>query len=206
MTTFARGANTGPIGRGILAALVLGFHAACGQPELPADHYYRLQPAAPAPLAQPILKGTVEIGRFAADGVVAGRPIVYTEPGQPHQVKEYHYHFWTEPPTLLLRDHLIGYLRAARAAGTVTTPDMRAASDYQIAGRIIRLEKVEGSSPKGVLEIELGVRSNAGKIVLLEVYKVEIAASNNSVDAAVRALNAALDKAYAQFAADLARK
>ncbi len=200
MTTLSRSAGRG------LAVLALGALAACGQPELPTDHYYRLQAAQPAPLAQPVLKGTVEVNRFTADGLVAGRPIVYTEPDQPHQVKEYHYHFWTEPPTILLRDQLVATLRAAKIADTVTTPEMRANADYVLTGRIIRLEKIEGSQPKGALEIELGVRAANGKIVFLDVYKVEIAAENNSVAAGVRALNQAIDQTYAKFAADLARK
>lgn len=180
--------------------------AACAQPEVPTDSYYRLQVTPPSPAAQPVLKGTIEVNRFIADGLVAGRPIVHTEPAQPHQVKEYHYHFWTEPPTIMLRDQLVAYLRAAKIAETVTTPEIRANADYVLTGRIIRLEKVEGAAPKGALEIELGLRSSGGKIVRLDVYKAEVPAENNSVEAAVRALNKALDQVYAKFAADLARK
>ena len=206
MTMFTQRAGMGSAVRGLCAALGLAALAACGQPELPTDHYYRLQAAQPSPLARPVLKGTIEVNRFTADGLVAGRPIVYTEPDQPHQVKEYHYHFWTEPPTILLRDQLVAYLRAAKIADTVTTPEMRANADYVLTGRIIRLEKIEGAAPKGALEIELGVRSGGGKIVFLDVYKLEVAADNNSVEAGVRALNQALDRTYAKFAADLSRK
>ena len=42
--------------------------------------------------------------------------------------------------------------------------------------------------------------------MFLDVYKREVAADNNSVEAAVRALNKALDEVYAKFAADFARK
>lgn len=180
--------------------------AACAQPEVPTDSYYRLQATPPSPLSAPLLKGTVEVNRFSADGLVAGRPIVYTEPDQPHRVREYNYHFWTEPPPVLLRDQLVAFLRAGRIADTVTTPEVRAAADYLLTGRIIRLEKVEGANPQGVLEIELAVRRADGRLVLLEVYKASVVADNNSVEAAVRALNKALDAAYAKFAADLARK
>lgn len=184
-------------------ALVL---AACAQPEVPTDSYYRLQVALPAPAAAPLLKGTIEVNRFVADGLVAGRPIVYTAPDQPHRVREYNYHFWIEPPTVLLRDQLVAFLRAGRIAETVTTPEVRVPADYVLTGRIIRLEKIESAAPKGVLELELGIRRADGKLVFLDVYKMEVAADNNSVEAAVRALNKALDATYAKFAADLARK
>ncbi|OHC82937.1 MAG: hypothetical protein A3G73_07440 [Rhodospirillales bacterium RIFCSPLOWO2_12_FULL_67_15] len=180
--------------------------AACAQPEVPSDSYYRLQVASPAPRPAPVFKGTIEVNRFVADGLVAGRPIVYSEPNQPHRVREYNYHFWIEPPTVLLRDQLVAFLRAGKFADTVTTPEVRIPADYVLTGRIIRLEKIDGAAPQGVLELELGVRRADGKLVFLDVYKMEVAAENNSVEAAVRALNKALDAAYAKFAADLARK
>jgi ABC-type uncharacterized transport system auxiliary subunit len=195
--------------RFIRAAATLMFalaFASCAQPEVPSDSYYRLQVALPAPASRPLLKGTVEVNRFVADGLVAGRPIVYTEPNQPHRVREYNYHFWIEPPTVLLRDQMVAFLRAGRLAETVTTPEVRVPADYVLTGRIIRLEKIESTAPKGVLELELGVRRADGKLVFLDVYKIEVAAENNSVEAAVRALNKALDAAYAKFAADLSRK
>jgi ABC-type uncharacterized transport system auxiliary subunit len=88
----------------------------------------------------------------------------------------------------------------------VTTPEVRATADHILTGRIIRLEKIEGAQPKGVLEIELAIRRADGRLVFLDVYKREVAADNNSVEAAVRALNKALDEVYAKFAADFARK
>lgn len=194
------------LSRPAAAAWVALALAACAQPEVPRDSYYRLQIAPPAPAARPILKGTLEVNRFVADGLVAGRPIVYSEPDQGHRVREYNYHFWIEPPTVLLRDQLVAFLRAGKLADTVTTPEVRVSADHILTGRIIRLEKIEGAAPKGVLELELGIRRADGKLFFLDVYKMEVAADNNSVEAAVRALNKALDAAYAKFAADLARK
>ena len=188
-------------------ALTLVFAlAACTQPEVPSDSYYRLQIALPAPGPASIFKGTLEVNRFVADGLVAGRPIVYTAPDQPHRVQEYNYHFWIEPPTVLLRDQLVAFLRAKKVADMVTTPEVRATADHVLTGKILRLEKIEGAAPKGVLELELAVRRADGKLVFLDVYKMDVAAENNSVEAAVRALNKALDATYAKFVADLARQ
>ncbi|MBM3564646.1 MAG: ABC transporter [Alphaproteobacteria bacterium] len=192
--------------KGVAAALLLAALSACGQPELPTDHYYRLQVPPPKAAAQPALKGTIEVNRFSADGLVAGRAIVYTESGQPHQLKEYHYHFWTEPPALMLRDQLVAFLRGGNLAQTVTTPEMRANADHVLTGRIIRLEKIEGARPQGVLDVELAVRSARGQMTLLNVYSAAIAADNNSVEAGVLAINKALEQVYTRFAADLARK
>lgn len=189
----------------ILAGLV----AACGSAApVPEDQFYRLKAmrADGAASGKMLFPGTIEIDRFVADGVTAGRPIVYSEAGKPYQVKEYHYHFWTQPPTVMLRDELIAYLRAAGVAKAVVTPEMRVAADYVLTGKIIRLEKVVGQPSKAVLEIELGVRkATGGALIFLDTYRVESASDGPGVDDAVHALNAALSEVYGQFVADLAK-
>jgi ABC-type uncharacterized transport system auxiliary subunit len=193
-----------------VVATLAGLVAACGSaPPVPEDQYYRLkavraEPAAPGKMLFP---GTIEIDRFVADGVTAGRPIVYSEAGKPYQVKEYHYHFWTQPPTVMLRDELISYLRAADVAKAIVTPEMRVAADYVLTGKIIRLEKVIGSPPKASLELELGVRkATGGALIFLKTYRIETASDGSGVDDAVHALNAALSEVYGQFVADLAKR
>lgn len=193
-----------------LAVAAAGVVAACGSaPPVPEDQFYRLkavraESAAPAKLLFP---GTVEIDRFVADGVTAGRPIVYSEAGKPYQVREYHYHFWTQPPTVMLRDELVSYLRVAKIAKAVVTPEMRVNADYVLTGKIIRLEKVVGTPAKAVLEIELGVRkATGGGLVFLETYRIEAVADGPGVDDAVHALNAALSTVYGRFVTDLAKR
>ena len=186
-----------------MAAMV----GACAQPPLPEDHFYRLAVAtSPKPLARPPLAGVLEVGRFIADGLTAGRPIVYSQSGQPHALSEYHYHFWVEAPTVLLRDQLVGQLRAAKVARSVVTPEMRVDPDYVLSGAIKRLERVVGATPKVVVELELAVRRTEGdSLAFLQVYRVDEAVATDSVAAAVAAINKALGAIYAKFTADLAR-
>lgn len=193
-----------------LALSLAGIVAACGSaPPVPEDHFYRLKAvrSESAALAKPLFPGTMEIERFVADGVTAGRPIVYSEAGKPYEVKEYHYHFWTQPPTVMLRDELVSYLRAAHVAKEVVIPEMRVAADYVLTGKIMRLEKVIGTPPKAVLELELAVRkATGGNLIFLKTYRVESVSESESVDDAVRALNAALSTVYGKFVADLAKR
>ena len=51
---------------------------ACTQPELPQDHYYRLNVASPQQVSLK-LDGVLEVERFRADGLTSGRPIVYSK-------------------------------------------------------------------------------------------------------------------------------
>ena len=155
--------------------------------------------------AQPPLPGVLEVERFVADGLTAGRPIVYSQSGQPHALHEYHYHFWVEPPTVLLRDQLVAQLRAAKVAKAVVTPEMRVDPDYVLTGKITRLERVVGAAPRAVVELELAVRQTGGdRLAFLQTYRVEEAVAADSVAAAVAAINKALGAIYARFTADLA--
>lgn len=178
----------------------------CAQPQpVPKDNYYRLRLASPAPVqAKPKFDGILEIDRFSADGLVAGRPIAYSSSDKPNQLMEYHYHFWTEPPTVLLRDQLIDYLRAARVAKTVVTAEMRVAPDYIISGKIKRFEQVRDASPYVVLEMELGLRqAGTDTLIYWGTYAKKVAAAGTTVADGVKAANTALSKVYSDYVRDL---
>lgn len=196
--------------KGYLPALGLiaaGFLAACGSAApVPEDQFYRLTVTQP-PSSKTLFPGIMEVDRFVADGLTAGRPIVYSETGKPFQVKEFHYHFWTQPPTVMLRDELVSYLRARKISDTVVTPEMRVTPDYVLIGKIKRLEKVLGDPPKAVLELELGLRKESGdKILHLETYRVETMSDGPGVDAAVKSLNTALTTIFGKFVHDLSKR
>lgn len=180
--------------------------ASCAtQPPVPEDKYYRLQSVvATAPLPAPVLDGTLEIERFSADGLTAGRPIVYVEDAVPNQLQEYHYHFWTQPPTIMLRDEMVTYLRALNVAKNVVTPEMRLNSDYVLTGRIRRLEQVKTNAEGAVIEIEVALRRPSdGKLLFLKSYRNEAKQPAPGVAGAVRALNEGWNLILADLYADL---
>lgn len=192
--------------RAAMALLCVASLAGCGSAApVPQDKFYRLQAVSTAaPSATPKLDGTLEIERFSADGLTAGRPIVYAESDVPNQLLEYHYHFWTQPPTIMLQDELVTYLRAANYAKNVVTPEMRINPDYGLTGRIRRFEQVLGSPDAAVIEIEVGLRRIAdGKLMLLKTYRHESKQSSRGVPAAVVAMNEALNIVYSDLLADL---
>lgn len=178
---------------------------ACTQPPVPQDQFYRLQVGAdPASRPAPILDGVLEVERLLADGITAGRPLVYSVSDNANQLREYNYHFWTEPPTVMIQGQLIKYLRSARVAKSIVTPEMRVTPKYIISGKIYRLEKVVGTSPSVVLEIELGLReARSEKLIHLNSYNVTKDASSDSIPAAVEALNNALAGIFGQFVGEL---
>lgn len=183
--------------------------AACGgAPPVPEDHYYRLQAVyASEALTQKALPGTIEVDRFVADGLTSERPIVYSDAASPNQVKAYHYEFWIKPPTVMLRDELVSFLRASKVSDAVVTPEMRVEADYALTGKIKHLEQVVMKSGyRTILEIELGLRKpNTGKLLFLETYRLETDASGAGVAAAVDSLNTALSIVYSEFLASITK-
>ena len=186
---------------GVLAAISVTLLAACAQPPVPEDHFYRLSISAmPDARPAPLLDGVLEVDRFLADGITAGRPIVYSTADNPNQLREYNYHFWTEPPTVMLQGQLVKYLRAGGIAKSIVTPEMRVRADYVLNGKIHRLEKVVGASPRVVLELELSLRrARDEKLIHINSYVREADAGSDGVPAAVAALNGVLASIYADF-------
>ena len=105
--------------------------AACSQPPVPKDNYYRLHIGSPKQIYnKPLFSGPVEVQRFSADGLLANRHIVYANSQRPHLLNEYHYHFWSEPPPAMIRDQMVDFLRAAKASDRVVTPELRISAKY----------------------------------------------------------------------------
>lgn len=194
---------------GLGAALVVGLVviAGCTQPPVPEDHFYRLSVGAPqARLAKPKLAGTLEMDQFVAEGLIGGRALVYAERARPGELKEFYYHRWVEPPNAMVRDQVAAYLRAAGVADHVVTPKIRVDVDYEIVGKINRLELINSKPRASVVEIEIGLRRvKDRKLLLFNTYRREVEARGESVAAAVDAFNAALTEIGAQFVADVER-
>ena len=187
----------------------VGLLTACGSaPPVPEDQYYRLQAIyASEPLTTKPLAGTIEVDRFVADGLTSERAIVYSDIQKPNQVRAYHYDFWIKPPTVMLRDELVSFLRKSKISDAVVTPEMRVNAEYALTGKIKHLEQVKMESGyRTILEVELGLRHpNTGKLLFLDTYRLENDAHGSSVAAAVNSLNTALSIIYSEFLTSISK-
>jgi ABC-type uncharacterized transport system auxiliary subunit len=191
-------------------ALALGLAlvvAACSQPPLPEDNYYRLVVTPPQGGATaPKLAGTLEVQRFIADGITAGRSVVYSAAARPEELREYHYHFWVEPPPVMLRDQFVAYLRGAGVASAVVTPEVRVEPDFVLTAKLKRLEQVVGTPSRAAVEIDVAVRRTTDDRLLFQgSYGVQVDAKSNAVGDAVAAFTTALSQIYAKIIGDMSR-
>lgn len=185
----------------LVALSVLG---ACTQPPLPEDHFYRLSvPLPDKRFDAPLLPGILQVERFAAEGVLSGRALVYSEPGDKHELKEYYYHFWMEPPAVTLQNQFIKFMRNANISDTIVTPDMRLNPAYVMTGKIRRMERIVGDN-QVAFEIEVGVKNaETNQVVSLDIYGVQEAAEGDTVKEAVKAMDRALAKVFQRVIDDM---
>jgi len=184
----------------LLAALVLG---GCATPPVPNEQYFRLvvTPAA-GKMAHPI-GGVLEVVPFSADGVAGERPLLVTANGT--KLEQRNYAYWTDVPVAMLRDQTIAYLRSAGAADKVVPSELRIGGTYRIQGDIKRLEQsTTGKKSAGIIEIEFSlIDEDTDALVIDKVYHSEQPAADDTIDAAVTAMNAGLEDILKRFTADL---
>jgi cholesterol transport system auxiliary component len=193
------------------AALVLGLALSLSgcfgsAPPVPKEQYFRLIASAePAAVEKPI-DGVVEIPLFQAEGVMGERPLLFTNDNGV-KLEQRNYAYWTDPPPAMLRDQLVAYLRAAKAADDVVPSELRVNAQYRVEGRIKRLEQLDGAKNGGSIALELALIDKAtDAIVASGIYEVSKDASGPNIDDAVHALNAGLNEIFAKFAVDLAQR
>jgi ABC-type uncharacterized transport system auxiliary subunit len=191
--------------RRLLPALVTIAWLACASGPAPRDHFYRLEAAAPKALASPALAGTVEVDRLRVEAVSHGRRMLYRDASQSGEIGQHAYHHWVDPPSVMLQDQLVRYMRLAGAAETVVTPAVHVESDYLVSGRIIRMERIlSGGEQRVAVEIELMLTRQEGRdLLVLETYREERVAPGAGVDQSVAAYEQAITAIFERFLADI---
>lgn len=193
--------------RGWIVLPILLWLYGCAPPgALPQDSFYRMSSLESVAPAGAVLDGTLVVPRFLADGLVGERPIIYVRANSPQVLMQYSFHFWSESPTRMLQERTVEYLRRARVAPTVVTPEFRAAADYQLTGKIRRLEQIRGSSPRAVVSLEFGLyRVRDNRLLHLDTYMQEVALDSDDVGHATSAMGSAINSILSRLTEDLSR-
>jgi len=174
-------------------------------PPLPRDHYYRiLVPHQTGDRTSPVFAGVVSIPPLEADGLLRERPLLFSASGATHEMQQHDYHHWSDPPTRMLQGELASYLRQSRFGETVVTSDIRIRPDFEVVGRIKRLERLMGNgSPRVAAELELALIHLAdNRMLVIDTYSAERSSRSGSVEASVMALNQAVTEIFGRFLED----
>jgi ABC-type uncharacterized transport system auxiliary subunit len=191
---------------GALAGLLAGCFGSAPPPP-PRDHFYRLLVPAPTASGNSTFPGVVSVNRPAADALLRERPILFSASGNSHELQQHDYHFWTDPPPSMLQSQMVAYLRGRNIAGTVITPEMRIRPDFEVSGRIKRLERLLGGGPPRVIvEVELTmVRLSDGRPIVIDTFTAERPSGGPDVDASIMAMSAALEEIFEEFVSGAVR-
>ena len=193
-------------GTALLAALLA--LAACSQPPVPRDQFYRLSGAPPPqPYQMPPIEGTVVVERLRADGLLSQRPILYTSREWPNRLEQHNYQYWVESPPEMLSAVLLDYMRAANLATDVAEAGSRRPAGCRLTGTLRRMEQVvtAGAPSLAVIEVELMLeRINDRALLLHRTYRAEQPAADLDMAATAQAFDSALAALLARFASDLA--
>ncbi len=175
---------------------------------VPPDHYYRITVTKPDQRAAGIaFPGVLSVATFDGDGLLCGRPVLFTTDGREGTLRQHNYHYWVDSPSRLLQGQLASYLRNSALADSVVTPEMRVRADYELVGRIIRLERVLGAGPPRVaVKLALSVvRLSDHKLVTTNTFSAEVNCVDDSVGAAITAMNQAVGEIFNDFVAGTGR-
>lgn len=174
-------------------------------PPVPEENFYRLQAEfAQEPLSQVLLEGVLEVEPIAGEGLLRNRAIIYSLSESPNQLRTYHYNLWSETPSVMLSSELISFLRAAKVATQIVTPNMRVRSDYVLSGNIKRLERIVGKPNRSLIRVEFSIRSaSRGKLLFLREYKLENSVNGEDLASTVNSLSTSLSVIASDFLEDL---
>ncbi|MEQ8509341.1 MAG: ABC-type transport auxiliary lipoprotein family protein [Rhodospirillaceae bacterium] len=188
---------------GFASILIVGA-ASCSSPPVPTDTFYNLTAGRSVGVkSQSKISAALEVPPFRAEGVINERAIVYRETETIQ--KQYTYHYWSEPPAIMIQRSVIDALRSAQAFDQVAAPEIRTNRDYELTGVLRRLEHVVGGTSKVVVEFDVGLRRIRGNdLVFLKTYRTE-RDTGRGVAAAVSTMSAALDDLLREMLGDIDR-
>jgi ABC-type uncharacterized transport system auxiliary subunit len=187
----------------LAVALLLG---GCHATRAPDFSYFRLpRPAEPVVAPAPAFDVPVVVDAFAADGLYADQSLVYATDSSAHELRQYHYQLWVDPPTRLLQRRLIVQLRRAKLAGLVTDSLPASRPALRIGGVILRLDRVPRAGGGYEVAVTLKLRADRADDTPLidEVYATREAAADAHLASTVEAYATAIDRLMAKFQADL---
>lgn len=186
----------------IMTGIVTLLTSCAAQPPVPEDNFYQLAPSK-IKANKKNIANSLSVKRLVSDGLHGERALLYSKAGQALQLKQYHYHHWSDTPPRMLQEYLISTLRSANIANTVTNYDPVHRADYNLTGKIRHFEQIErGRNNEVLVELELRLNNKRGELILLKDYRISQMANSPAPHDLVQAYGIALNKLVTEFIAD----
>lgn len=175
-------------------------------PATPEDKYFRLEPVQlnTAPTAI-VLSEPLYVAPVRAEGPYAERAMLYATGEQSRELQQFHYQNWSQPPALMLQEHIRASFAAMAIAPQVTDVITGGSVGYLLNAKVLRLERLtDRGNGRAVVSLQFALqRQKTYELLLQRSYSAEEPLRDATQHSYVLACEAALHKLYAQFAEDL---
>lgn len=189
----------------LLGVFALGLALAsvgCSVAPMPPDRFYHLGAVgSSSPAGACRLPGVLVVNRPIADSLTDQRSMVYRPAGDTQELRRSDYQLWVDPPTVLIQNRLVSYLKRRGVADTVVTPDLRAQADYALSGRIVEMHRSLGDPSTITLAMDLSLLRLKDRRVLVQSSGVETRPAS-SIDEAIPAYESAAANLFDTFVAE----
>lgn len=155
------------LGRRSAVLGIAGLLAACAAKPVDPERFFRPELPVPTPRARPGLRLIVE--PFRVQGIYADRALVVRDAAGGYRQSTGR--SWIGPPSLLLGELLVDYLRAAYGADAVFAPQARIDGEVTIRPQLSRFERVQAAAgDRAELGVEFVVSGAGGALLGHRVF------------------------------------
>ena len=185
----------------LLLCCFLALTACSSQAPLPTDHYYRLPELRDVNVDEQRVS-SISVITFQAAGLYQERAILYTD--NEIELKQYHYHHWTDSPTRLLQERLAERLRLSNISKLVLNT-FEGNSEQIIKGQIKAFERLQQKESESVyVKLLLQVNSNSKHAPILhKEYVQTVTLPSNTIADVIKAFAEAVDLIFSDFYMEL---
>lgn len=185
----------------LLAIVTLA--AGCASDPPPPDRYYRLEPVAATPAGA--WNRRIVVQPFEAHGVYSERALLFRrQAAGGTALEQYNYHYWAEPPALMLGDLVTDHLRGAFGERQVYRSSSRVRPDIVVRPRLRNLVQVLDPQPQALLSIQFTVTDDLNAPLLVVEFDEAAALPGTAPRDYIEAINRLAGQAAQRLAAQLA--
>ena len=181
--------------------------SACASAPMPEDHFYRLSDMGPeqSAVGPRIFPADLRVERLRADGLHSERALLYSDDPGHRILKQYHYHFWTEAPPILIRHRLVSWLRRLDVAKHIHGGTGSFGERFVLGGRLVKFEHVRfDGNVRAVVEMELELEDHENRqMIFMQTYKGQAPIVGDGMEAVVQGYEQAIHSALSGFRDDL---
>jgi len=176
----------------------------CGTVSTPESHYYRLSSDNKQYPSIKSLDKKIRIIPFKTTGLLASSYLLYSEKHRPNEVKQYHYHQWHAPLSIVLTNKMTTALRTLLDT-EVSIHDYSSFTGFMVEASLDEMEiRYVDDGASLVVNLVVTVKDWKERIVLNKTYTAEETILTKDIYVLVSNYNTVLDKIFSQFANDLA--